>query len=674
MCKGYMASPKPSIGSKPIYVLFLFFLITCFSVNTTCAQDFSLVGWATRDGGTTGGAGGDQVTVSTGSALQSAINDASGPRTIYVNGTITPGNSSGSKIDVKDVDNISIIGVGSNGELNGIGIKIWRASNIIIRNLKIHHVDIGDKDCISIEGPSDHIWIDHNELYNEFQGVGKDDFDGLLDAKRDAEYLTYSWNYLHDSWKASLLGSSESDDDDRKVTYHHNYFRNINSRLPLFRGGQGHIYNNVYEDVVTGCVNSRLGACVKIENNYFDNANDPWYSADSDEVGDVDVSGNTITNGSSFDSDDTPPGSCNASIPYPYSAQTASAARSSVLSCAGVGKLGNSGCGSDDGGGDDPGGDPIANLSASVNGSSVNLSWSYNQGTVTNQEVFRDTDPNPNGRVRIASLSNSVRSYTDNPGNGMFYYWIKSNAAFSSNAAQATVSSGDGGGDNPPSGPTTRIEDDDSGTVSYDGSLKSYGNADNGRAINLSNSSGKRITWSYSASSSGTYTLTLRYTRKVSMNSSVRMIINGSSQTLSLPQTSSNSFSTTSLSASLSSGSNTIVLETNSSGESADIDWIEISSGSSARQTQSVEVPEISQVAAQGLILFPNPVTEYLTIDGMMSEVAIRILNIQGVEVLPMQLINKKTKFSLNHLQEGLYILEVTSSEGGMERKNFLIR
>ena len=39
-------------------------------------------------------------------------------------------------------------------ELKGIGIKIWRANNIIIRNLKIHEVASGDKDAIGIEGPS----------------------------------------------------------------------------------------------------------------------------------------------------------------------------------------------------------------------------------------------------------------------------------------------------------------------------------------------------------------------------------------------------------------------------------------------------------------------------------------------------------------------------------------
>lgn len=92
-----------------------------------------------------------------------AKQDSSTPLTIYVDGTITPENTNDSKINVKDVSDVSIIGVGTRGELDGIGIKIWRASNIIIRNLKIHHVDTGDKDAISIEGrPTTSGWITTN--------------------------------------------------------------------------------------------------------------------------------------------------------------------------------------------------------------------------------------------------------------------------------------------------------------------------------------------------------------------------------------------------------------------------------------------------------------------------------------------------------------------------------
>lgn len=282
---------------------------------------YGIMGFATLNGGTTGGTGGDEVTVSTGEELQNAISDkSSGPLTIYVDGVINQSNSPGlSKIDIKDVSDISIIGVCDRGEMDGIGIKIWRASNIIIQNMTIHHVNIGDGDCIGIEGPSDHVWVDHCELYNEYEGVDKDYYDGLLDAKGEVDYITYSWNYLHDSWKAALSGSSDGDEHDRRITYHHNRFENINSRLPLFRFGSAHIFNNYYKDVASTAINSRMGACVKIENNHFENVNNPYVSAYSDEDGYGDISGNELINSPfSFSGDTRELMSCTANIPYDY--------------------------------------------------------------------------------------------------------------------------------------------------------------------------------------------------------------------------------------------------------------------------------------------------------------------------------------------------------------------
>jgi pectate lyase len=297
--------------------------------------DFSMVGFATLNGGTTGGKGGSTETVNTGTSLQDAIKQG-GPEIIYINGTINPGNSSGlSKIDIKDVSDLSIIGVGSSGELSGIGIKVWRASNIIIRNLRIHHVDIGDKDCISIEGPSDHVWVDHCELYNDMDH-DKDYYDGLLDAKKDSEYITYSWNYLHDSYKTCLVGSSDSDNHDRKITFHHNRFENCYSRLPLYRFGTGHIYNCYYNNIIDTGINSRMGAVLRVENTVFEDSKDPlgfWYS---DETGYWDVS-NLLYINCTGSQPTTSTGSFNP--PYSYSLQPTDQVKSIVQQYAGVGKM-----------------------------------------------------------------------------------------------------------------------------------------------------------------------------------------------------------------------------------------------------------------------------------------------------------------------------------------------
>ena len=69
--------------------------------------------------------------------------------TIYVDGTLTPENSDGAvQYDVKDMENVSIIGVGRNALLDGIGINIARAINVIARNLTIRYKRISQKDGI----------------------------------------------------------------------------------------------------------------------------------------------------------------------------------------------------------------------------------------------------------------------------------------------------------------------------------------------------------------------------------------------------------------------------------------------------------------------------------------------------------------------------------------------
>ena len=97
-------------------------------------------------------------------------------------------------------------------------------------------------------------------------------------------------------------------------------------------------------------------------------------------------------------------------------------------------------------------------LSASAGNATVSLSWSYSSGSGATQEVYRDLDADPNGRVRIASVSSSTRSYTDSGvTNGTtYYYWIKNTASgviTNSNVASATPSSG--GTTPPPTGSIT---------------------------------------------------------------------------------------------------------------------------------------------------------------------------------------------------------------------------
>jgi len=89
-------------------------------------------------------------------------------------------------------------------------------------------------------------------------------------------------------------------------------------------------------------------------------------------------------------------------------------------------------------------------LSASAGSGQVSLNWSYSNETPGAQEVYRDTDSNPSGRVRIGSVSSATRSFTATglAGGTTYFFWIKNTVngvATNSNAASATPSGGGGG-------------------------------------------------------------------------------------------------------------------------------------------------------------------------------------------------------------------------------------
>lgn len=56
-----------------------------------------------------------------------------------------------------------------------------------------------------------------------------------------------------------------------RVTYHHNLFSNVNSRLPSLRFGTGHIYSSCFENNPTSGINSRMNAQVLVQNSHFIN-------------------------------------------------------------------------------------------------------------------------------------------------------------------------------------------------------------------------------------------------------------------------------------------------------------------------------------------------------------------------------------------------------------------
>lgn len=318
---------------------------------------FNIVGYATMNGGTTGGQGGTTVTVTTLAELKLYAQTANTPYIILVSGHITSGDDKGASVVVQS--NKTIIGLGSDAFLDGIGLAISSRRNIIIRNLKFTMVSItnttdpavydvdGDEgrpqiltnsgDCIKIQGASENIWIDHCELYayDPVTQTNQDLYDGLIDVTGASKYITISWCYFHEHHKCTLVGSSDTDNFDRMITFHHNYYYKISSRTPSYRFGKAHIFNNYYLSVKSSGINSRMGACLGIEKNLFESSAAPITSTSG---GQYELTGNSYV---SCTGSQPSVSTCNYEAPYSYSIvfQEVADVKATVQQHAGVGIL-----------------------------------------------------------------------------------------------------------------------------------------------------------------------------------------------------------------------------------------------------------------------------------------------------------------------------------------------
>ena len=284
-----------------------------------------------RAGGTTGGAGGKVVKADNFSQLQAYL-QAKDPYIVIVDHDITTGikcyvydlstgrllDDQSGKSGVESVygerimiaPNKTLIGVvnPTTGEaplFSHITFVMQSVDNIIIRNCRFTmkgvpvlrtgenkivawrngaQVEVGDPDCIGIQADKvsaktnwgGHIWIDHCEFFNG-GAANKDRYDGLLDCKNNVQWMTFSYNYFHDHDKSCLWGKGDSDvyENCRTISFHHNFFDQIEgSRLPLQRGGHVHYYNNY----MRGCEDGwdvREQAIAYLEACYFENTKSP---------------------------------------------------------------------------------------------------------------------------------------------------------------------------------------------------------------------------------------------------------------------------------------------------------------------------------------------------------------------------------------------------------------
>ncbi|MGW4467035.1 pectate lyase family protein [Micromonospora sp. NPDC004704] len=293
------------------------------TTGPTLPPQTGLVGWATQNGGTSGGGSASPVTVSDSGALTSALGSTSAS-VIRVSGTI----SCSGMLRVRS--NKTILGIGSGATISGCGFNINGDRNVIIRNLNFRG---WDDDAINVQESATNIWIDHNSF--------TDGYDGAVDVKRGSDFVTVSWNRVYGHDKSMLLGHSDDnasqDVGHLRVSYHHNWFDGSNQRHPRVRfGNPVHVYNNYYNNIGGYGVASTEGAGVLVEGNYFENTDDPYHLGEGDSgPGTLVARNNHFVNSGSGQT-----GGSVASIPYSYQLDTASSVKSIVTSGAGTGRIG----------------------------------------------------------------------------------------------------------------------------------------------------------------------------------------------------------------------------------------------------------------------------------------------------------------------------------------------
>ncbi len=185
---------------------------------------------------------------------------------------------------------VTIEGVGNDAEINGWGIHFMATSadpqfgkSFEVRNIAFRNVP---EDCIGMEGvqegdaltaPVERCWIHNCEFYvphvSNPAESDKAEGDGACDFKR-GQYFTNSYCYYEGYHKTNLVGASDSNYQ-YHLTYHHNYWKNCESRGPLARQADIHMYNNVFDGQTSYCQNPRANAYIFSEYNVMKDSKDP---------------------------------------------------------------------------------------------------------------------------------------------------------------------------------------------------------------------------------------------------------------------------------------------------------------------------------------------------------------------------------------------------------------
>ena len=182
--------------------------------------------------------------------------------------------------------NITIEGVGNDATIDGWGLHFicqtadyaaGYGRSFEVRNITFKNVP---EDCVGMEGqqvdttltaPVERCWVHHCSfiapvIINPAES-DKAGGDGACDFKR-GQYFTNSYCYYESYHKTNLVGSSDASLQ-YNLTYHHNHWYKCESRGPLARQANIHMYNNIFEGQSSYCMNPRANAYIFSEYNLF---------------------------------------------------------------------------------------------------------------------------------------------------------------------------------------------------------------------------------------------------------------------------------------------------------------------------------------------------------------------------------------------------------------------
>jgi len=283
-----------------------------------------VVGWASQNGGVTGGGSNTATTVSNYNDLKAAITDKN-IKVVFIQGDILI--PAGGRITMQDQSNKTLFGLpGSSLEstdlsASGSGVMYMkRCTNIIMRNIVFigpgaYDTDGYDNFCVD---NCQNIWVDHCEFH--------DGMDGNFDIKNLSDYISVTWCTFsyekapiaggsggsNDHRYTNLIGSSDGatgDEGKLKTTFQYCWWgAGCKERMPRIRYGQIHMVNNLFTSSVSNHnIRAAYKANVLVEGNYFDNQKLPIDLYDGTAI--VTERNNTYVNcsGSSRGTAFTPP-------------------------------------------------------------------------------------------------------------------------------------------------------------------------------------------------------------------------------------------------------------------------------------------------------------------------------------------------------------------------------